>query len=1009
MESSGTETSVTVPPPSFDSATASPAELQLYGIPPEPAADSPEYPKWKQMIEAPMYWAPAPEALVEVPPVSRRETESASPDSSEKTTEPSSSATTGSDSRWSGYMDWNGGGCSGICSPLYTHSTGYFIEPASNNTTSGCTEVASYTWAGIGGWHSNESTLAQDGTGQQAPHLGPNEAFYEVVHPNEAGGTIATTFHASPGYYFIADTQYTGNNKYSFYMYNYETHQPFHATATGALWGKTTEFIVERPREHNLYNFKSVTFQGFTNGKAFRQYPNERIDMQSGDFVKEQGFLNGAAPTNVTNNYEFNDVFHICTKATEKTEEEELEGAGKGGKLPQAVTEGGSEQTGTTVKLSGSVDPEGTYTTYHFEYGTEAENYSAATPENNAGEGSASVPVSAMVTGLQPGTTYHYRITANSAEGTAVGTDETVKTTGAPPPPPPTVTTEPAVEVRDESATLAATVNPNGADTHYYFEYGPNSTLFERSVPAPPGNDAGAGTSSVHEGVEAPGLLPSKTYYYRVVASNSTGTSYGAEKSFTTPTVWSVQATPNPHGTLESDKLGGVSCWSATACVAVGLYVETLGVAVPLVESWNGTTWEVEPAPAPAGATRSQFESVSCTSATACMAVGYYENGSSVELPLAEQWNGTTWAVTTVPNPEGDESPLLSVSCTSASACTTVGTTWASGISSALAERWNGKVWKVETTATISGTHGNVRFDGVSCAATKACVAVGQYDSNPPTDNEATLAEIWNGKTWTQQTMPNPGDRDSVNLASISCASTVACTAVGQLETAALSFNALIEHWNGTTWEIQSSPNPTGAPEEFGPPSWGLQAVSCFSGTACTAIGSYDYEPGVPGPLLGERWNGTLWELEEPANPTGVRSSNLLGVSCPAATSCTAAGYSETFFGNDDEPSVTLAERLLMPNAETEAASSVTATTAVLNGTVNPEGVEATYRFEYGTSTAYGTMVPIPNTNAGSGTSGIKASQALTALLPKTTYHFRLVAMSPIGTIEGGDQTFTTP
>jgi hypothetical protein len=331
-EPNGTETSVTVPPPSFNAATASPAELRLYGIPPEPPVDSPEYPKWKQMIDGPMDWTPAPEALVEVPPVTRRQTESTPPISQETTTESISNATTGLSSRWSGYMDWNGGGCSGICSPTYTHSSGYFIEPASNNTTPGYEAVASYTWAGIGGWHSINSTLAQDGTGQQAPNLASNEAFYEVINPKEGGeGTIATKFQSTPGAYFLADTEYTGSNKYSFYMYNYATHQPFHATATGALWGKTTEFIVERPREHNLYNFKSVIFQGFTNGKAFRQYPNERIDMQSGDFVKEQGYLYGATPSNVVNNYEFTDNFHICTKATEKTLAEELESAGRGG------------------------------------------------------------------------------------------------------------------------------------------------------------------------------------------------------------------------------------------------------------------------------------------------------------------------------------------------------------------------------------------------------------------------------------------------------------------------------------------------------------------------------------------------------------------------------------------------------------------------------------------------------------------------------------------------------
>jgi DNA-binding beta-propeller fold protein YncE len=534
-----------VPPPSFDAATASPAELRLYGIPPEPAADSPEYPKWKQMIDGPMNWAPAPEALVEVPPVTRRETESTSPISGENTTEPPSSATTGLDSRWSGYMDWNGGGCSGICSPTYTHSTGYFIEPASNNTTPGCTEVASYTWAGIGGWHTLESTLAQDGTGQQAPNLGPDEAFYEVIHPKEEGqGTIAAHFKATPEYYFTADTEYVGNNKYTFYMYNWATHQPYHATATGALWGKTTEFVVERPRKHNLYNFKSVTFQGFTNGKAFREYPNERIDMQSGDFVKEQGYLYGATPSNIVNNYEFTDNFHICTKATEQTLTEELESAGRGGSLPVAVTDGSSEVTGTTAKLSGAVNPEGTYTTYHFEYGTEAENYSADTPENVAGEGSTSVPVAATATSLLPGTTYHYRITANSAEGTAVGTDKTFKTSGTPPPPAPTVTTEGASGIGATTATLAGTVNPNGLDTHYYFEYGANGNLFESFAPTLPGKDAGSGSSPVKVTAGLTGLTSHVTYCYRLVASNSTGTSYGIEKEFSTlfaPPAYSLQ------------------------------------------------------------------------------------------------------------------------------------------------------------------------------------------------------------------------------------------------------------------------------------------------------------------------------------------------------------------------------------------------------------------------------------------------------------------------------------
>ncbi len=922
MESNGTETSVTVPPPSFDAATASPAELRLYGIPPEPAADSPEYPKWKQMIDGPMYWAPAPEALVEVPPVSRRETESTSPDSGEKTTEPPSSATTGSDSRWSGYMDWNGGGCSGICSPIYTHSTGYFIEPASSNTTPGCTDVASYTWAGIGGWHSNESTLAQDGTGQQAPNLGPDEAFYEVVHPNEGGGgTIATKFHASPGEYFIADTEYTGSDKYSFYMYNYETHRPFRTTATGALWGKTAEFIVERPREHNLYNFKSVTFQGFTNGKAFRQYPNERIDMQSGDFVKEQGFLPAATPTEIVNNYKFNDVFHICTKAPEKTVDEELEGAGKGGKLPHAVTEGSSEQTGTTVKLSGSVDPEGTYTTYHFEYGTEAENYSAATPENSAGEGSTSVPVSATVTGLQPGTTYHYRITANSAEGTAVGTDETFKTSGTPPPPPPIVTTEAATGVTADSATLEANINPNGADTHYYFEYGTNATLLDRTVPEPPGSDAGSGTSSVQEKVGLSGLTPSTTYYYRVVAANSTGTSYGEEQQFTTPPAWTIQTTITPPGEPTDARLQGVSCWSSVACDAVGVYNNLEGKGITLVEGWNGATWEVQPTASHTESIQNVLESASCRSASECTATGYYEVKGGEHHTLAERWDGSVWTVETTPT-EGNSDDLVSVACAAADACMAVGS-YNSGTPTRkypVTELWNGKKWVVKASAKLPEEDKNVVFESVSCPTAKACTAVG-YVVNHSQGVEA-LVESWNGKQWTVQPTPTPPHSLYPYLFGVSCSSTTACMAVGTYknteaggEVKNTEFHgreALIERWNGTSWELQSSPSPIGKPKPEGEARWELTRISCSSETWCVATGYYiQSESGAPSALLGERWKGNEWELELPVNVAGAALSNLEGLSCTAEFECTAVGNSLKAlpFG----PQATLAERLELP------------------------------------------------------------------------------------------------
>jgi hypothetical protein len=93
------------------------------------------------------------------------------------------------------------------------------------------------------------------------------------------------------------------------------------------------------------------------------------------------------------------------------------------------------------------------------------------------------------------------------------------------------------------------------------------------------------------------------------------------------------------------------------------------------------------------------------------------------------------------------------------------------------------------------------------------------------------------------------------------------------------------------------------------------------------------------------------------------------------------------------------------PGVETDNASNVGATSATLNGRVNPEGHSTTYYFEYGTSTSYGTKTTVAN--AGSSKT-ISASAALSGLAAGTTYHFRLVASSSSGTTAGNDRAFVT-
>ncbi|HEX8050162.1 MAG TPA: thrombospondin type 3 repeat-containing protein, partial [Solirubrobacterales bacterium] len=98
----------------------------------------------------------------------------------------------------------------------------------------------------------------------------------------------------------------------------------------------------------------------------------------------------------------------------------------------------------------------------------------------------------------------------------------------------------------------------------------------------------------------------------------------------------------------------------------------------------------------------------------------------------------------------------------------------------------------------------------------------------------------------------------------------------------------------------------------------------------------------------------------------------------------------------------------LPPTVLTEPASSVGSTGATLNAKVDPEGLATTYRFEYGTTTAYGTSVPAAAKSAGSGATAVAGSQAVTGLTAATTYHYRVVAVNEIGQSFGEDLTFTT-
>jgi hypothetical protein len=213
--------------------------------------------------------------------------------------------------------------------------------------------------------------------------------------------------------------------------------------------------------------------------------------------------------------------------------------------VPDVTTD---EETGEAT-LNGHVDPAagGGVSGCKFEYGTDTSygsiiQCSPTVPPDYT----APTDVSADLSGsLTPETTYHYRLVATNANGTDYGADKTFT--------PHLVTglhTDAATGVGKETVTLKAHFSGGGDDTDYYFEWGETTSYGSQSA-TPPGETITAPAGNTALSFEATQLDPGTTYHYRVVATNSEGTSLGEDRTFTT-----VKAVPDLRTEPSTDLSG---------------------------------------------------------------------------------------------------------------------------------------------------------------------------------------------------------------------------------------------------------------------------------------------------------------------------------------------------------------------------------------------------------------------------------------------------------------------
>ncbi len=243
-----------------------------------------------------------------------------------------------------------------------------------------------------------------------------------------------------------------------------------------------------------------------------------------------------------------------------------------------ATTGAATAVAGSAATLNAVVNPEGNSVQYAFEWGPTS-SYGEETTLTSV-SGTSNQAVTAALSGLQPGTSYHFRVITLSSAGTVTGSDKSFTTTGyavKPAGTAPAATSAAATSVTTAGATLNGSVNPEGTATNYYFQYGKTSAYGYQTTAL----GAGSGATASPVTATLSGLSANTTYDYRLVAVSGAGVAVGANMTFTTYTVPTVtsgaasaittdsvtfngEVNPEGHTTAFSFQYGKTKSYGAT-------------------------------------------------------------------------------------------------------------------------------------------------------------------------------------------------------------------------------------------------------------------------------------------------------------------------------------------------------------------------------------------------------------------------------------------------------------
>ena len=634
---------------------------------------------------------------------------------------------------------------------------------------------------------------------------------------------------------------------------------------------------------------------------------------------------------------------------------------------PSVTTSAASPVTATTATLNGSAIPNGTAATGWFRYSTTTpgacdDSFGTRAPTSggsNLGSGASAVPFAQGLTGLAPGTAYSFCAISQNAVGLSFGAVLSFTT----PPAAPSVAAAPVTNIGSTTVTFNASANPNGAATTAYFRYatvspGTCNDTFGTRAPATGGSALGAGTSVVPFVENATGLLPNTTYYYCPLAQNAVGTAFGGVQSFTT--------------------IGAPSTITSAASV-IGSTTATLnGSANP---NRDAATGYFRYATASPGTCNDTFGTrVPATGGTAL-------GSGSASVPFSQAltglMQGTTYYFCALgSNSVGTTSgAVLSFTTTNAPTPTTLSATSVTG-----------------TTATLNGS---TNPNGSSATG------YFRYSASNPgvcTDTFGTRAPTSGGTALGAGTAPVS---HSQGLTGLVAGTTYYYCALGT-NAAGVGFGNLL------TFTTPGAPTVTTSPaSSVVTTSATLEGAASPNGAAAT--GWFRYSTAVVtvcNDTFGTRTPATGGTALGAGNTAVPYSAAITGLTSGTTYYfCAIASNSlGTRFGTPQSFTTQSA-----PVVSTSAATSLSSTTATLNGSGNPRGVSTTGWFRYSTSSpgtcndTFGTRAPTSGgTDLGAGNTANPYAEVLTGLAPGTTYYFCALAQNANGTSVGSVLSFTT-